>query len=520
MAIPTLKLDGAPNVHAMLRAYTAPWTRDAEQARYDSATIPTHFSGGQFRPSIASAVGHLPVWDRQAIVNTCQGLGRNNPVARTVIARCQEFTVGDGPTITVTCDTSKRVGKRFKAWAEPWFNDWFFQHGEHDTGPFDVCGKWNGVQWANAVQKAWLTDGDCLTRMLDNGTVQTTESLLVRSPGNQTMTTRDGNPVVDGVNVDSKTGQHLAYHLGKWGVTDTQILDLGWIPASANTIWLPNPDAEWIGGVRGEPGMQSQWENLTILASFIRNSGVAAQIATYYGILIASENPGALKDSDDAQAEGDQPSEGRRVQDLYPGMVRYMQSGDTVTQIKPEFPQQNFREFVTSLSMMVGAEFGLPVSMFLYDARELSWSQIKSMASLAAKRWAIRQDVLQRAVRRMFAWRVEMAARASGIVLPDDWKRINVKFPAAPILSFNDEVKGYKMAIETNMMTLQQAGDALGTGTADELIAQRGAERKAEIAAGVVPLASPGSTPYVDTNRDGVRDVDQMDPATTDTTNE
>lgn len=492
--------------------YTAPWRSHEATALYQSATVPQHRARVLRTMATASPSGHLPNYARQSIIQVCQDLARNNSIARSIIARVQEHTVGNGPTVTST-STDDEFNKK----ADAWFDDWFFQLGEEGTGKFDVRGQWNGVQALNATQKAWRTDGDTLWQLLRWGEVQIVESLLITSPGGAGIQRlANGYDLIDGIEVD-RFGRHKAYHIGQWGSSQWTIDSPIRVPASDYTIFLPNPNCEWIGGVRGEPSLQAQWENITALDSFVRNTAVASELATFFGIIIKSDNPGAIQDAEEADSQEQGGAEGTIR--LEAAMVKRLKLGESIEQIKPEFPQVGFAEFTRALAMLIGAEEGLPDVALLYNGAGLSWSNIKAILALAYRRRQIEQDVLGRLVRKLRTWKLEQWADDGLIELPPDYRKCNVKFPGIPVLSFLEEVKGCKMAVESNFMTGQQVCDQLETGNKADITRQRGIERKQEIEEGVVPLATPGSLPYVGVNRDGLRDADQVDHTGNNSTN-
>ena len=477
----------AAAVGSLRTHYAAPWRADEAQALFGAATVPAHRARTLRTMATASPSGHLPSYARENIVQVCQDLARNNPIARAIIARVQEHANGDGPTVT-----SASTNADFNKKADALFDDWFFQLGEEDTGKFDVRGQWNGVQAINATIKAWRTDGDCLHNLLPSGEVQIVESLLIRTPYGGVVTAGEtpGSSIIDGIEVD-RYGRHKAYYVGRWGQSQWVVENIVRYKANDYTIFLPNPNAEWIGGVRGEPSLQAQWENITALDSFIRNTAIASEIATMFGVLIKSDNPGALQDADE-QAEEDRGGSQESV-GMTPAMWRYLKTNESVEQIKPEFPQVGFAEFTRALAMLIGAEEGIPDVALMYNGAGLSWSNIKAILALAYRRRQIEQDVLIRYVRRLRTWKLEQWADDGVLSLPDDYRKVNVKFPGVPVLSFAEEVKGGLEAVNGNVMTLQQLIDQTGYGNAIDVIARRGVERAAEISAGVAPMSMPGA---------------------------
>jgi len=487
---------------AKLKAqFAAPWRRGPEdpdaisiEGRYAAATTPSHRSRQIAWAGIGSASSHLNGWDREKIIIACQQLGRDNPIARGIIKRTGEYIIGDGPTIL-----SRATNKRFRERATALFNDWFFQKGEEDTGDYEIRGLWNGVQALHAINKAFRTEGDVLTTKTKLGSMQFTEGLLLRNPGSTSgafSKSDDGRRMVDGVELDDY-GKPVAYWYGTWdAMTGTSVVNVKAHPVNEFTYFLSNPNDEWIGSVRGEPSIQAHWELHYIADSFVKNTGIAAELGTFLSTFIESPDAAQWQASMENAATG-QPSKGRRNIDLGPASVHFLRPGEKIQQLETKFPQTNFAEFVKTLYMLLGAEEGIPIAALLYDAEGLSWSNIKAILAMAARCHQRQQEYLARWVRAQWRWKLEdwmkrgMLPRAGA----SEWKLVNVQFPDTPVLSFGEEVKGYVEAINANLMTKQQALDRLGNGTAEEVTRIRGEERADEIAKGVLPIAQPGAMP-------------------------
>lgn len=494
----------------------SPW-RDEElsahiDAMYTSATAPAHRQRTHGGIGTASPTGHLSSYSRQRIIAHMQDLARNNNVARAIVARNQEYTVGDGPVVTSLSEDAE-----FVEWADSRFKDWAEQAGEYDTGDFDVAGRHNLASALGAVVRAWQTDGDVLWVVTRSGTVQLVPSLLIRTEStNQPTSLPSGNELVDGIEID-EDGRIVGYHIGRWDVrSQSRVSDIRRVVATNYHLFLPNPNTDSVGALRGEPGLQAQWESLIALESYIRNSAVAAEIATYFGVVVKSNNPTAMQEADEAAYEGSQPTSGAKRVTLEPAMVKHIGANESIEQIKPEFPTMGFREFVRTMLMMIGAESGIPSSVLAFDSDGMSWANSRALLAMAARRREIEQDRLVRVVRTTRAAKVQQWAEDEGRTLPDDWRRCNVMFPRPPVLSFGDEVKGLVAAVEANMMTLTQATETIGSGDALRIIQRRGIEREAEHAANVVPMGQPGASPAYNRSPEMPGQADQGGDETTD----
>jgi len=481
--------------------FSAPWRRaDPDviqtEGRYAAATVPSHRSRQIAWSGIGSAASQLNGWDRERIIVACQQLARDNPIARGIIKRTGEYIVGDGPTILSTA-----ANKKYRERASALFNDWFFQRGEEDVGDYDIRGRWNGVQALHAINKAFRTEGDVLTQKTKFGSMQFIEGLLLRGPkpsgGMFQVAEGTNNRIVDGVELN-EYGRPTAFWYGNWDAgTGTTVRDIVTHPADEFTYFLSNPNDEWIGSVRGEPSIQAHWELHYIAESFIKNTGIAAELGTFLSTFIESPDSSQWQAGMEAAASGTQPSTGRRNIDIGPASVHFLKPGEKISQLETKFPQTNFAEFVKTLFMLLGAEEGLPNAALLYDASGLSWSNIKAILAMAARCHQRQQEYLSRWVRAQWRWKMEdwtkrgMLPRAGAV----DWRKVNVQFPDPPVLSFSEEVKGYVDAVNNNFMTKQQVLDRLGTGDTESVDRVRGEERAGEIANGIVPAALPGAKP-------------------------
>lgn len=449
------------------------------------------------RPSGGSAQQQLRTTVRRDLKNDCQALGRDSLVGRILIKRSQSLLIGDGATVTAmtTSDSfNEQATAMFVAWAEG--------TAIETLGHPDVRRRHTFWQLCRQVIRAWKTDGDILAVFTERG-VQLIESERVRSP----RTTGTGgvggvwnqaaiSGVVDGVEIGA-WGEDLAYHVSEWAASGqaptTQTRRIN----AESAVLLTNPLDENVGLVRGEPGLQAALPRIERLDNYILKTGIAADIATCFGLVITEDNAGATQEGLEA-AYGDQPTKSHADEPneitLEPAMVKYTNRGGTVTQVKPEYPTTNYRDYVMCELMMIGADLGIPPVVSVFDASGMSWSNIKAILSIVMRDHEASQDYLVSAfVRRVRNWKIAEWMRMGLLPIVDDWAECAIAMPRAPVVDFKSQVEGNILAVKENLMTKDAATQDLGTGKASEIAAARAIEAERERALGIAPAMLPGA---------------------------
>jgi capsid protein len=489
-------------------------------ARYE-ASRRTRLNPQKANATGGAAFTHLTQADADAIRNDCNAAARDNPIARAFVKRSQDFTVGDGPIIKATTsnpDWNAAHDRLMLAFAA---GDLVVSEaGRGDEGretrgrevavPVEPMGR-DLASVLRLVDKAWKTDGDILIidRDLakDGAMLQLVEAARVRKLNERFSGGRKPagqNDIVAGVEINS-IGKPIKYHVTSWGQGGTSVNYGDTVPVDAAACDLViNPVDDTAGMVRGEPGLQAVLGLLERIDAFVDKTLLAAEIATLFSLIVTHPQPAqfqqAMVTAADA-AEDREPENATKQVDMQPGGMLTLPVGATATQVSPEHPSTNFKDFVHTLIMLAAADgAGLPMAATHLEAGGLSWSNIKALLAMGYRSIEVKQDRLRRIVRRLRR-RVVMELIERGALPPvpvgedgrSEIDKLDVIFPNAPVLDFASESKGYSDAVQGGLMTSDEATQRLGTGTAESVTRALATEQALRRQLGVVTVAVPGA---------------------------
>ena len=500
LAMANLRGRAVAQASKSVRSASRPRRRDPEpmlaaMGGYDSAI------GGLTKPALRGSGGAAfsqldqPTLDR--LRRSCQHAERNDPAARALIKTKQALVVGDGAIVRSTTKN--------EAWneqADAMFARWAAGDESAQLGVPDVTGRdlW---QVCRLIVKAWDTDGDALVIKLGDaagerarGCLQLVEGERVRSPDSITGIGRLGSvsgapQVIMGVEAD-RFGRPVRYHVAPWAFAG-QVVGFKTQTVEASESWLlVNPTDDRLGMVRGEPGLQASLPRLSRLDTWCQRHALMAHIATLFGAWIESPMPAELQAAHEA-TDANQPTDGPGTMHIEPAGVMYGLPGEKMTQIKPEYPNLQYRDYVTTELMLVAADLGLPVSFAFFDGTS-SYIQERAKGAIAMRRFYHVQAVLARFVREVRAWKMAQWIAEHRLGGSDEFDRCEVHFPDAPVFDMGAEVDAWRDGIEANLFTQDQATQALGAGRGSEVMKRRAAEVKAQRDLGIEPpFRSPGA---------------------------
>lgn len=452
---------------------------------YDNATRTRLRKGTRARGG--SAQYHLDANTQDAIRRDCRDLKRNNSVGRALLKRFKDMLVGDGAVVTSTTSNPKWNQK-----ADTLFNDWADGRKRRTLGHPDVRGRHNLWQMCRAIAGAWMTDGDSLVILTSTGQVQLVESERIRNPQGR----RDDETLVSGVVIDPH-GRPIGFHVAEWNIYGGTNFTTQVVPA-ADAFLMCNPIDDDIGLIRGEPALAAAVDRIEQIDNYIEKTGVAAEIATLFGLWIESDRPGELQSMFEAGTE--QPARDRaqspREVELAAGEIMFGRPGEKAQQIKPEFPTTTFREYVTGQLQLIGSDIGLPVSVTFFDTAGLSWGNMKAQCAIAFRGLHTPQMVLANDfVAEVRNRKIEQWIAEGLLEENDEREECQIVFPPAPVFDFKSEVDAFGVAVEKNLMTHDQATQALGMGRGADVVNARAVEMADQRSKGVAPTITPGSMP-------------------------
>lgn len=464
--------------------------------RYESASRTRLRSGP--KPSGGSADRHLTPTVQGSLRRDCQDLDRNSTSGQIVIRRAQQLIVGDGPIVT----SHAAAGAKAKKWnkeADRLWNLYFDAIDPEMVGYVDIRRQLSGPEILAGIVGSWCTDGDQLIVRNKSGSLVVVEGERVCNPnglaGSMGTPTPNGTTIFGGVETD-RMGVPVRYHVADWDMNGSLAYANTKPVEAVNARLILNPMGLKPGQTRGEPALQSVLDRIARLDHYELSVAVAAEMATKFAAIVRSDNPGEIREGWEASTP-DQPDRDSIDQpketEIQPGMIHFMDRGGDIIGLDPKFPGANFKEYVAWHLSMIGAVLGIPLVATVYDASQLSWSNIKALLSLSMRSIEPSQARLARLVRWIRAWKMREWMNDGLLPWRDDYMDCEVVFPRAPVVDFKSEVEGYKLAIDARLMTRDQATQALGSGTFESVAAKQSEEEKLLTSLGIPQVNAPGT---------------------------
>lgn len=445
-------------------------------------------------PASGSANAFLDPTTRKDMRKWCRDLERNSIVARGLIQAHQDAVVGDGGVVTPTtrdAEWNQAAALAFRAWCE--------NEDPAYYGPAEIAGVRSFWECVSGVVQAFAAHGDELwVQVVDPDskrlTLQCIPGEQVINPGGETAA--DRRSLIGGVEL-TEYGRPVAFHVAQYDETGSFLTGTPRrIPATSARL-LVNPRLARTGQVRGEPGLQAVAKRIDQIDQFIQHTGYAAQVATLFGLLIKTADPATTQNLAEL-ATDDQPDRSSAYApkeiELGPGFVNHLRPGESVEQVKPEHPTTQFRDFVLTNLLIVSADMGIPMPVWLYEIGSLTASNLKALMGLAWRRLARQQDYLtHRAISWMYRAKIRDFIDAGILLENDEWDRHRVILPHPPVMDFKTEAEGLALAVEKNLLAKGDATRMLGTGEFEDIADERGRERDLERELGISPPELPGA---------------------------
>lgn len=246
----------------------------------------------------------------------------------------------------------------------------------------DVRGMCSLVELCRLWQRAIWTDGDALVQHHGDGGLVSHEADQLVSP----LTADPKRRIVNGVEIDPKTGRPLAYWISDRGFG-------GWVNSLEDAARVDVRDCHHVANLRrtsqtrGVPELASPLSLYERLDAYIDNESFAAEVDAMLAFFIQT---------DPAYADGVTLGPGRSqqtaidgtvetLQKVRPGQIVQIPPGGTVSPFKPERPGTIFAPYVNSVLGLIGASVGMPLILVTLDFSRVNYSSARA-ALLEARR--------------------------------------------------------------------------------------------------------------------------------------
>jgi capsid protein len=462
------------------------------------------------RPRGGSADSHRDSRTLDVLRRDCQSLLRNNKLARSMVKRTCDFVVGSCVRLQAKSDDPA-----FNAAVEKWLRAWWeeggigvtpgIEHNAHRRADGRTAGR-TGTQLCRLAVRSAFRDGGVLALLTSAGQVQLVEYERLKTPARQTQ-----NPaMVNGVEYGQDgNGPVVAYHVAKWNRTGGMLgayteQNTQPVPA-AYVLNLANPADDEVGVTIPEPGLAALVEDFELVRNYVKDTQLAARIATLFGLITKTQYPqdgGLMVPGTTAtKTLGDGSTAEQREIEMQPGFVAHLKPGESIEQIDPKQPTTVFGDFVMTNLVLMGAEAGLPLVLWLMDLTKVNFASARCAVLLAYGTFAVwRRWLAERFIIPLVRWRVAMAIRRGEIegvpagAVPMGWDRFEVLFSPMPVLDPLMQYQAEAYAVEKGLRTFRDVVTQLTGGDFDEHLEQLAAERNRREELGILPVGTPGAS--------------------------
>lgn len=404
-------------------------------------------------PRGGSADSHLDQVTRDRLLRSARTLDRNNCLARGMIDRLTDLIVGTGFSLQAASGDEAFDDAVESMWAETRLD----YRGQHDN---------DTLAWM--IQRQALADGDVLPIWVaaGGGAVQCVGADRIVNPAGS----MDSREIVGGVKLDAggrPTGYHVAEYNDTGSYVDAARTRLIGADAASLVATLRTLDQ-----TRGEPALAPAMWVLDRADAYLIATITAAEVAAMFALLIKVENPGDAMNLAAEAADGTSRAAGEATdavgqeEEAEPGMFRYLQPGESVEQVRPEHPGQQFDAVVRMIVRLAGVANGLPIELALLDTSESNFSAGRMVVELAMRGIARRQ---KRLVHSYLSWvyrqRVAAWLRAGVLAwprVPDHWSRHQWSPPAKPQFDPKAAIDIDEREIALNIKTAEEAAKERG----------------------------------------------------------
>jgi capsid protein len=412
-----------------------------------------------------------------------------------MVKRTCDFVVGDRVSVQI-----KSSSEEFNKVAERWLTRWWTGGIEHRSGERadgSRVGR-SGTQVCRLLVRSALVSGGVLVVLTDGGAIQLVEYERLKNPPKGTT----NQAIVNGVEyADGGAGPVIRYHVAAWAGSgeyaafETRPID------ARNVLNLANPMDDEVNVTLPEPGLARLIEHFPMLRNFIRDTQIASRMATLFGLVTKTANPQdagvALPGGTITKYNADGNGETVREIELEPGFTAHLAPGEDITQVDPKHPTAQFGDFVTNNLVMLGAEAGLPLVLWMLDMTKVNFASARSALLLAGRSFDIwREWLVCSFVTPVIRWRLAMAIRRGEIdgvnEIPDDWDSIHAIFPPLPVLDTLNQYQAEAYAVEKGLKTHRDAWSALNRSDYEDGLEEMASERRKREALGILPVSTPG----------------------------
>ena len=371
----------------------------ASGSMYSGSTQGRLDSGWPMSRAYKGVNAPLNRWRLTRLRDRSRQLDREYALATGMLDRATENVIGHGMRNDPTTGDEKTDEQLREVWPAWW-----------DTA--DLAGMFSGPEIERLSHRSFLRDGDMGLALVDRGHnqafVQTIEGDLIDTMnGGYDLAKR----IAHGIQFNQDMRPTAYYVLGL-ALTGVQ-MEATPVPAKDFVFYARRKS---FTQVRGEPCFSQVERLFDQIDGYTEATVVAARIAACQGLIVRKMDGGKIVGNLATQLNA--KANPQKIESMEPGMVRYLNPGEAIEQLRPNQPTQNFPDFIASLIRFTGITMGLPLELVFLDFSRTTYSSARaSLLQAYASFRAAQQLFINQVMAPIYRWRVEKWVR-DGILSP------------------------------------------------------------------------------------------------------
>lgn len=330
--------------------------------------------------------------DLVAVRKRARSLWKNSSIVRAYRKRLISDVVGrDGFKLQMRCkldngEVDKEANDKIE-WA--W---WEWSKKQNCT----MSKTLNLTQVCYLLIESYKRDGEFFARFIENPDVnkfgfalELIEPDLLDERYNVELT--NGNAIIMGIELNSWK-QPVAYHFKKSSIAD-EMRGIDGHYIQGDRIRIPADqilhlfDSEHSNQFRGISHLAPVMVDLHNLKGYDEAAIIAARVGASKTILIEREN------SDETTGD-EEDSEGNQLQNLSYGEIEYLNPGEKVANWTPDYPHDQYPEFIKACYRRIAVALGLNYNSLLSDLEGVNYSSMRSGLLMERDQWFVDQNFI------------------------------------------------------------------------------------------------------------------------------
>lgn len=322
---------------------------------------------------------NAPVYELRELRSRSRDANRNDPVASGITSTYSENIVGSGlkPQSRIRADylgiSPERADLLQKQAERAWmrFSPMADASNRLDIDELQFLALSKIIEdgetivlptWAN---EEWRHFGRC---------IELVESERLSSPP---VGGKDAKDIIDGIRFGSR-GQPVKYFIKKSmqslpgdreKFAEISPFDSQGRPKILHIFRTKRP-----GQARGVPLFAPVLTYFKDLADYLEAEVVAARVAACLAVFVTKADPMAAA----IGFSGSTEASGARIQGIEPGMVGYLNIGESINVVDPKRTSETFNSFLEGLLRIIGASLGLPYELVMKDFSKTNYSSARA----------------------------------------------------------------------------------------------------------------------------------------------